>query len=127
MSVVIGDAQNDGVNRVYVLVRASGIREFTYDKASGTWAQTSEIPIGAELFGMTAGDGQNDGINRLYIAQVSPSRVIEATFDGVSWQTATVANLSARVFRVLVGDARGDGIHRVYSSGQSGVFEFTRQ
>ena len=123
MGIVVGDGRNDGTNRVYVAVRDSGVREFTYN-GSG-WDQTADISIGSEVFGVAVGDGQSDGINRLYTAQYSPARVMEATFDGVTWQTALVGNLAGPVIRVSVGDARGDGVKRVYSSGGSGVVEFT--
>lgn len=123
MGVAVDDARNDGVNRVYALVRSSGIREFTYDGTA--WIQSGDIPIGPELFSIHIGAGRNDGTNRIYVAELSPSRVIEATFDGTTWQTPIVASLSAGIFRVRVGDARGDGVNRVYSSGQGGVTEFT--
>jgi hypothetical protein len=122
MGIVVGDGRNDGTNRVYVAVRDTGVREFTYN-GSG-WDQTADISIGSEVFSVAIGDGHSDGTNRLYTAQYSP-RVMEATFDGVTWQTALVGNLAGPVIRVSVGDARGDGIKRVYSSGGSGVFEFT--
>jgi len=123
MGVVVGDGQNDGINRVYALVRGSGVREFSYDGA--TWAQTAEIPIGPEVFGIAMGDGQNDLTNRLYIVQYAPSRMTEATFDGVTWQTAEVATLTGNAFRVRVGDARGDLVNRVYASTSAGVYELT--
>jgi hypothetical protein len=123
MGVVVGDGQNDGINRVYVLVRGSGVREFTYD--GETWAQTNDVPIGPEVFGIAIGDGQNDLTNRLYIVQYAPSRVTEATFDGAAWQTAEVATLTGNAFRVRVGDARGDVVNRVYASTSAGVYELT--
>ncbi|HME91164.1 MAG TPA: hypothetical protein VKE49_07060 [Myxococcaceae bacterium] len=123
MGIVLGDGQNDGINRVYALVRGSGVREFTYD--GETWAQTDDIPIGPEVFGIAIGDGQNDLTNRLYIVQYAPSRVTEATFDGAAWQTAEVATLSGNAFRVRVGDGRGDFVNRVYASTSAGVYELT--
>jgi hypothetical protein len=126
MAVAVGDGRNEGANRVYVVVRGSAVREFTYDYCSG-WTQTADIPIGSELFSLSIGDGQNDGTNRLYIAQLNPSRLLEATFDGTQWQTEVVGTLSQGIFRVRVGDARGDGVNRVYSSGIGGIYEFTHQ
>ncbi len=123
MGVAVGDGRNDGINRVYVLVRATGVREFSYDGKA--WAQTADIPVGAELFGIAIGDGQNDLTNRLYIAQYSPSRVVEATFDSATWQTNVVGTLGGNAFRVRVGDARGDSVNRVYASTSVGVYEFT--
>jgi hypothetical protein len=123
MGIVVGDGRNDGTNRIYVVVRDSGVREFTYN-GSG-WDQTADISIGSEVFGVALGDGQGDGTNRLYTAQYSPGRVMEATFDGATWQTVLVGNLAGPVLRVAVGDARGDAVKRVYSSGGSGVVEFT--
>ena len=73
------------------------------------------------------GDGQNDLTNRLYIAQFTPSRVVEASFDGATWQTNVVGTLSGNSFRVRVGDARGDSVNRVYVSNSLGVYEFTHQ
>ena|SRR5215471_638893 len=123
MGMVLGDGQNDGINRVYVLVFSSGVREFTYD--GETWAQTNDIPIGPEGFGIAIGDGQNDRTNRLYIVQYAPPRVTEATFDGATWQTAEIATLNGNGFGVRVGDGRGDLVNRVYASTSTGVYELT--
>jgi len=123
--VAVGDARNDGINRVYVLQRNSGVFEFTYD--GETFAQTADIPIGSEVVEIAIGDGQNDLTNRLYIAQFIPSRVVEASFDGATWQTNLVGTLSGNVFRVRVGDARGDSVNRVYVSSSLGVYELAHQ
>jgi hypothetical protein len=123
--VAVGDGRNDGINRVYVLSRNSGVLEFTYD--GETFAQTADIPVGSEVLEIAIGDGQNDLTNRLYIAQLTPSRVVEASFDGATWQTNVVGTLSGNSFRVRVGDARGDSMNRVYVSNSLGVYEFTHQ
>jgi len=126
MGVIVGNGQNDGINRVYVVESDFGVREFTYN-GSG-WDETSDIAIGASVsFGVAIGDGQNDGMNRLYTALFNPGGVMEATFDGATWQTALVADLGGFVLQVSVGDARGDGVNRLYSSGANGVVEFTHQ
>ncbi len=92
-----------------------------------TFAQTADIPIGSEVLEIAIGDGQNDLTNRLYIAQFIPSRVVEVSFDGATWQTNLVGTLSGNVFRVRVGDARGDSVNRVYVSSSLGVYELAHQ
>ncbi len=120
----VGDAHNDGINRLYVVRRATGVLEFTYDGAA--WTQTADIAIGNPLFDLAIGDGRNDGVNRLYVSQRDPPEVVEATFDSGTWRTAMVGTgVGGPVYHVRVGDGRGDGVQRVYSSGEGGVFEFT--
>ena len=125
MGLTLGYPRNDGLYRLYAVVRGSGVRESTFDGTA--WSQTDEIAVGTEVFSAAVGQGQNDGVYRLYIAQLNPSRVVEATFDGTAWQTEVVGTPGGGVFRVRVGDGRGDGLNRVYSSGGAGVVEFTRQ
>src|SRR5262249_21907583 len=74
MAIVVGNGQNDGTNRVYVVARDFGIREYTYN-GSG-WDETSDISIGGDVWSVAIGDGQGDGINRLYTAEYSPARVM---------------------------------------------------
>jgi hypothetical protein len=123
IGLAVGDARNEKANRLYVLSRGLGLREFVFDGTA--WVQTDNINVGSEAFNLVIGEGQNDSINRIYIAQLSPSRVLEVTFDGAAWQTNVVGTPTGGVFRVGVGDARGDGLNRVYSSGAAGVVEFT--
>ena len=125
MGIAVGDARNEKANRLYVLSRGLGLREFVYDGTA--WTQTDNIAVGSEVFDLAIGQGQNDFYNRVYIAQLSPSRVLEVTFDGAAWQTDVVATPAGGVFRVGVGAAHGDAVNRVYSSGASGVLEFTHQ
>src|SRR5262249_29171528 len=55
--------------------------------------------------------GQNDGANRLYFGRRMPNGVGEATFDGGSWQVATVADFGVLVSR---------GTNRRYQRGEEG-------
>ncbi len=122
--MAVGDAHKDGLNRLYVVRRSSGVREFTYD--GDAWTQTADIAIGSDVRSVAIGDGRNDGVNRLYVASRSRPEVVEATFDGGTWQTAVVSTqVGGPAWSIRVSDGRGDGLQRVYSSGEGGVFEFT--
>jgi len=125
MWLTVGQPRNDGLYRLYAVVRGRGVHEFTYDGTA--WSETDLLPIGGEVFTSVVGQGRNDGVNRLYVGQLIPWQLFEATYDGKRWQYEYLGFPDGGVFRVLVGDGRGDGVNRVYSSGAAGVIEFTRQ
>jgi len=106
-------------------VRAVGILEFHCNGLQ--WIRAGNISLSGETLDAVIGAGQNDGANRRYFGRRMPNGVGEATFEGESWQVATVADIGGLVSQVRVGDARGDGINRVYASSPAGLYQLTHQ
>lgn len=121
-SVSIGDARNDGVNRVYVTTRGEqtdgSIYEFSY--FGNSWSQTSVVSTSLKnLVTIDIGNGRNDHVNRIYAAEWggNTSRVLEYTWNGSNWTQSIIETPAKGMLSCEVNDARGDGIKRVYVAG----------
>ncbi len=117
--LVITEGRNDDTNRLYV-AGWNRLYEFTF--RNNTWVP---YDIGLTLgWGVCAGEGRNDGVKRIYatftVTGPQYGGVYEYTWDGSSWQRATVATFpssphSSAGHAVALGPARNDGINRIYS------------
>lgn len=117
--VVVGQARNDGVSRVYT-AGWSRLYEFTWNGSS--W---DPLDMGMTLgWGVALGVGRNDGLLRVYatftVTGPQHGGVYEYTWSGSSWTRTTVATFpsspsSSAGHGVALGPGRNDGVVRVYS------------
>lgn len=124
--ITIANAQNDGVNRIYVSAKNGGIYEWTFE--SGEWImQALPFQTEAKLISITSGVIHNDRLERLYFAEwQDEGKVIEASYlaDLKSWDIVEIGINAKANTGILVGDARNDGKRRVYVAGFFGVNEY---
>ena len=128
--VKVGDARNDGTNRVYVSERNGRVMEWTY--VGGGWTNTLVARPVTNLALLAIGDVRGDGSNRLYFTEFKTNGVLrEAVWTGNAWQTNLV-DATYQSLCVFIGEGRNDGVKHLYvgTSGNAahvgqGLWEYT--
>lgn len=128
--VKVGNARNDGTNRVYVTERNGRVMEWTY---TGTgWTNTLVARGVTNLALLTIGAVRGDGTNRLYFTEYKTNGALhEAWWTGSGWSTGVV-DATHQSFCLFSGAGRNDGATHLYvgtygdavHSGQ-GLWEYT--
>jgi hypothetical protein len=111
-TIEIGDARNDGINRVYV--GTDQIYEFTWTGSS--WVR--EIISTLRPYKMDIGDADNDGEKEIYAG--SGNKVYQIKWTGSSWVSTLIGEAGELdvVALPIVGDVEGnDGLNELYVSG----------
>ena len=132
-SLAVGNAQNDGTNRLYFdqfdWGSTASLNELTY--SNGTWKK-EQIGTNTDASGIVwrnniaIGPGRNDGLNRIYWCGKN-GYLFEYAYNNNTWNKYTLGPVGQRnMDGVVVGKARNDGVNRVYAVNNDGnVFEFS--
>ena len=121
--IKIGDARNDGVNRLYSAGFNGNLIEWSF-VINGTWEKrycggvTDNVDeVENRLIGIWIGPGRNDGINRIYAADVNGD-TYEFSYNQSldEWEMIAIG-LGNFQTGIVVGDVRNDGVTRVVSTG----------
>ncbi len=110
--VNVGDARNDGTNRVYISERNGRVIEWTY---TGTaWTNTLVTRWVTNLALVAIGAVRGDGTNRLYFTEYNTNGALhEARWTGSAW-TNTVVDATHQSFCLFTGTGRHDGVNHLY-------------
>ena len=111
--VKVGQARNDGTNRIYVSERNGRVLEWTY---AGTAWQYSSVATGVtNLAQLAVGAVRGDGTNRIYYTEYRPSGALhEVQWNGSGWTTGIVDH-TYNAFCLFVGAGRNDGVQHLYA------------
>ena len=128
--VKVGDARNDGTNRVYVSERNGRVIEWTYTGAG--WTNTLVARYVTNLALVAIGDVRGDGTNRLYYTEFKTNGALhEVRWTGSAWATSVVDN-TYQSLCLFAGAGRNDGVKHLYvgTSGNAshlgqGLWEYT--
>jgi hypothetical protein len=126
--IAIGDARNDGINRLYCANLNNDLVEYTW---TGTeWVKTT-IFSGTKFEGIVIGKARaTDNLNRIYCYRSKGIRKLyEISYENGNWTMQEIPlpmiPSGHLVDAVLIGDGRNDGVNRLYiSSSQSKSYEF---
>jgi len=126
--VQIGDARNEGKNRIYVAGFDGWLIEWTYEnnKWSYNYFQISEKGKDKRLICLWIGNGRNDGKNRIYASCVN-GNLFEISFINGKWEKEIIFS---KGFLVSVGGEilHGDTLHHIYTGGyQTALYELEYQ
>ncbi|MBI5409003.1 MAG: putative metal-binding motif-containing protein [Nitrospirae bacterium] len=111
-TIEIGNARNDGLNRIYV--GTDQIYEFT--RIGSSWSR--EIISALRPYKIDIGDADNNGENEIYVG--SGNKVYQIKWTGSSWVSTLIGEAGAYdvVALPIVGDVEGnDGLNELYVSG----------
>jgi hypothetical protein len=120
----LGPGRNDGINRVYTANQSNGeIYEYSWN---GAW---TKLLMGTTIDSrnIEVGQGRNDGKYRVYMPS-GDSNMYEFTWNGSSWQKASIGNAGVAGVKVqsIPAAARADDWLRIYAaSSDGGVDEYT--
>jgi len=125
--LIIGEARNDGVMRVYsgdgMESNAGNIYEFSFSTSHWDKAIFGENNYGLiHICGIDIGTGRNDEISRVYASGYS---VFEHYYVIDSWSWEKIAPEIQWTNDLVVGDARNDGQMRIYIALWNGIAELT--
>jgi len=132
--LIVGDARNDGVNRLYV---SEGIEtqpgngslvemEFGGDN---NWNQENIFQASSTYymrFEMVISKTHTDNKNRLY-SLVREGALVEHEYNNNgNWDETEIDAISSATASLAIGDVHNDGINRIYTAGESGfIYEYT--
>jgi ribosomal protein S27E len=129
-SILVGDADDDGQNEVYVSLGTgvlNGNHVYEYTKTANGWNGTDMGEVGGLASDFAVGDANRDGRTELYTASFDGH--IYSFSKGASWSSKdigyTINTYSdrwgywfyPRMNGVAVGDGDNDGISEVYGAG----------
>ncbi len=126
--IAIGDARNDGINRLYCANLNNDLVEYTW---TGTgWVKTT-IFSGTNFSYMVIGKARaTDNLNRIYCYRSKGMRKLyEISYENGNWTMQEIPLPmipSGHVIEaVIIGDGRNDGVNRLYiSTTQFKTYEF---
>jgi len=128
--IAIGDARNDGINRLYCanLNLNENLVEYTW---TGTeWVKTT-IFSGTNFDGIVIGKARaTDNLNRIYCYRsIGTRKLYEISYENGNWVMQEIPlpmiPYGHLVTSILIGDGRNDGVNRLYiSSSQFKSYEF---
>jgi len=124
--MIVADARNDGVLRVYGGSNDFRIYEFSY--SDGEWIR-AVLGIQGRAHGIHVGQARNDGINRLDAATDTGAfmpEIYEYTWNGSDWDQVSINKFTDETYDVPLGFGRNDDTLRIYTGTQGGeCFEYT--
>ncbi|MEO0276292.1 MAG: hypothetical protein ABIM60_05905 [candidate division WOR-3 bacterium] len=114
--IAIGDARNDGVQRLYCANLNKDVVEYSWE--NGNWVPRVIAP-NIDLTGMVIGKARaNDNLNRIYTYRSKGDRKLyEISYENGSWVIREIqlpSQISHPIHGILTGDGRNDGINRLY-------------
>lgn len=117
--IVIGDARNDGVNRLYCANLNKNVVEYSWE--NGQWVPRV-IVSNIDLTGMVIGKARaQDNLNRIYAYRAWGDRKLyEISYENGNWVTRQISlpsQIQHPIYAILPGDGRNDGIKRLYLGG----------
>jgi len=129
--IAIGDARNDGINRLYCANLNNDLVEYTW---TGTgWVKTT-IFSGTKFEGIVIGKARaTDNLNRIYcyknLGITGIKKLYEISYENGNWTMQEIPLPmipSGHVIEaVIIGDGRNDGVNRLYiSTTQFKTYEF---
>jgi len=129
--IVIGDARNDGINRLYCANLNNDLVEYTW---TGTeWVKTT-IFSGTKFEGVVIGKARaTDNLNRIYcyknLGITGIKKLYEISYENGNWtmQEIPLPMIPSGHFvtSIIIGDGRNDGVNRLYiSTSQFKTYEF---
>jgi len=121
--LTVGDARNDGVQRVYYIRFGPG--ELSY--VGGSWVRDTLVRSGRSG-GIAVGSARNDGRNRLYVSGIDDGHMYEYEYVTDHWVMTDMGATGggAELRRVVLGQGRNDGIVRIYAVHLNGhVYEYS--
>jgi hypothetical protein len=125
--IAIGDARNDGINRLYCANLNNDLVEYTW---TGTeWIKTT-IFSGTKFNCIVIGKARaTDNLNRIYCYRLKTRKLYEISYENGNWtmQEIPLPMIPSGHFvtSIIIGDGRNDGVNRLYiSSSQSKSYEF---
>jgi predicted RNA-binding Zn-ribbon protein involved in translation (DUF1610 family) len=110
--LVIGDADNDGVNEIYAAsYNNATIWQYRWNSDSGAWDITKTVSLGtgAQANDLCIGDGNSDGYNELYVG-TSNKQVYEVRYntDTASWEYSSAGSGDGAITGVDTGTVDED-------------------
>ena len=118
----VGDARNDGTNRVYVANDSENVYEFSY--SGGNWFPYM-IPVGTATVDLTIAPARNDGLNRIYITNRTSGGFFEYSYINGSWELTYSTTTSVPLYQVCAATGTKDSNWRIYCAAEDGVYEFS--
>ena len=125
--IAIGDARNDGINRLYCANLNNDLVEYTW---TGTgWVKTT-IFSGTKFTYMVIGKARaTDNLNRIYCYRPRTGKLYEISYENGNWtmQEIPLPIIPSGHFvtSIITGDGRNDGVNRLYiSTSQFKTYEF---
>lgn len=118
--VVMGDARNDGVMRIYGGSDEGYIYEYTYTGEGWEKEQIAQVQ-GTGVHSLAIGAARNDGVNRIYIPVSHKDKfnsVYELSWDDAlndRWKLDTVGPMVNTNISLCLGYGRNDNTLRVYT------------
>lgn len=111
--VKVGNARNDGTNRVYVSERNGRVLEWTY--AGTGWVNKVVASSVTNLALLAIGAVRGDGTNRIYYTEYRPTGALhEVQWNGSAWASGIVDN-THNAYCIFIGAGRNDGVPRLYA------------
>ena len=113
--LVVGDANNDSLNEVYVSSEKTEVHQIMH--LAGSWASLEVAVLSAwAIRDLQIGDGDNDGLRELYVGDAQSSYCGDIySFEWVNGQwTSTLIAADQAMNYIAVADGDNDGENELY-------------
>lgn len=111
--ITIGDARNDGVNRLYCANLNGDLVEYSWE--NNEWVKRTCLS-GTDFTGIVIGKARaTDNLNRIYCYKAKGNwGLYEITYENGIWTMQEIPLPRHPISSVIIGDGRNDGINRLY-------------